>query len=543
MSDILVVGAGPVGLMAAAFLQRLGVGCDIVDPKPGAVIESRALGIHARTLEFLHFLGLDEQFIRAGRATRYMRFHRPERELFALDFDVLRDQTDYPYYLILPQSRTEALLIQHLESQGLTPEWGISLASLEHDSDGVDVTLHDAAGDAHTRRYRYVIGADGANSAVRGALGIAFSGATYPAQFLLAEVEIDEQRLATDSTHVFIGERTTVAVIPQPGRQFRIVGPDFTQADAHAANPDFKQFQDFLGGHHLFDGWSFHSPSRVTSYRMHKRVADRFRHGRVFLAGDAAHIHSPAGGQGMNTGMHDAVNLAWKLALVLGHGAGPALLDSYEEERHKTANEVVASTDKAMLMVTRPRLLTRLLMFALGPIVFRLHQPAGALAAMAQLRLSYRNSKFGRSAPGALQAGDRMPRLAVGRLQTTMDAFRGGRFVLFLTGEASESSAALATARLLSRRLPLTCWAVCADRDFHAAPSADVDYFPDSGAMHAKLRGLTAVLCRPDGYVLATDIAISLPNALAATEAVLGASAPIVERTAHEDMTSAHRTT
>ncbi|ALL63116.1 pentachlorophenol 4-monooxygenase [Paraburkholderia caribensis MBA4] len=542
MSDVLVVGAGPVGLMAAAFLQRLGIGCDIVDPKRGAVIESRALGIHARTLEFLHFLGLDEQFIRAGRATRYMRFHRPDRELFALDFDILRDQTDYPFYLILPQSRTEAFLIEYLESRGVTPEWGVALVSLEQDAGGVDVTLRDVAGDEHTRRYRYVIGADGANSTVRRALDIPFSGATYPARFLLAEVELDHQRLASDSTHVFIGERTTVAVIPQPGRQFRIVGPDFTQADVAAENPDFAQFSNFLESNQLFEDWSFHSPSRVTSYRMHKRVAERFRYGRVFLAGDAAHIHSPAGGQGMNTGMHDAVNLAWKLALVLRHGAEPALLDSYEEERHKTANEVVASTDKAMMMFTRPHFLTRFLMFTLGPIALRFYQPVGALAAMAQLKLSYRSSVFGRSAPGALQAGDRMPRLAVGRLQTTMDAFRSGCFVLFLTGEASESSEALAAMRMLSRCLPLTCWAVSADRHFHANPSAEVAYFPDSGAMHAKLSGLNAVLCRPDGYVVATDIAHSLPNALAATQALLGASEPLAERNGREAMTPSHRT-
>ncbi|WP_175803290.1 FAD-dependent monooxygenase [Burkholderia ambifaria] len=542
MNDILVVGAGPVGLMAAAYLQRLGVAFDIVDPKPGPVTESRALGIHARTLEFLHFLGLDETFIRAGRATRYMRFHRPDRELFSLDFEVLRDETDYPFYLILPQSRTEAFLAAHLEAQGVAPEWGVGLESLVQDVDGVDVVLRHAAGGGETRRYRYVIGADGANSAVRAAVGIEFEGATYPAKFLLAEAEIGQQRLDTDSTHVFIGDSTTVAVIPQPGRQFRIVGPDFTRDEGAAEQLDFAQFSRFLEKNRLFGGWSFHSPSRVMGYRMHKRVAARFREGRVFLAGDAAHIHSPAGGQGMNTGIHDAVNLAWKLALVLRHRAAPALLDTYEDERRRVANEVVASTDRAMMMVTRPGPLVRLAMFALGPIALRFRQPVSMIAAMAQLRLGYRGTRFGHGAAAALQAGDRMPRIAVGRLQVTLDAFTGGRFVLFLTGPASDSAEALAAARLVARHLPLVCWAICADRHFHAGPADDLIRFPDSAAMHDRLGGLVAVLCRPDGYVLATDVSTGLPNALVSVRALMGQIGAAGTEPARDDALPAYRT-
>lgn len=542
MNDILVVGAGPVGLMAAAYLKRLGVGFDIVDPKPGPVTESRALGIHARTLEFLHFIGLDETFIRAGRATRYMRFHRSDRELFSLDFEVLRDETAYPFYLILPQSRTEAFLTEHLVEQGVTPKWGVGLASLTQDADGVDVLLRNAAGTNETRRYRYVIGADGANSLVRAALGIAFEGATYPARFLLAEAEIGEQRLDTDSTHVFIGDRTTVAVIPQPGRQFRIVGPDFTQDKGATEQLEFAQFSRFLEDNKLFSGWSFHSPSRVMGYRMHKRVAARFGEGRVFLAGDAAHIHSPAGGQGMNTGMHDAVNLAWKLALVLRHRAAPALLDTYEDERRRVANEVVASTDRAMTMVTRPGPIVRFAMYVLGPMALRFRQPVSMIAAMAQLRLGYRGTHFGRGATAALQAGDRMPRIAIGRLQTTLDAFTGGRFVLFLTGPASDSAEALEVVRLVARQLPLVCWAVCSDRHFHAGPVDDVVRFPDSAAMHDRLGGLVAVLCRPDGYVLATDVSTGLPNTLASICALLGVPRAVGTEPARYGALPAHRT-
>lgn len=524
MGEVLVVGAGPVGMMAAAFLRRAGIACDIVDAKDGPVKESRALGIHARTLEFLNMLGLADTFIRAGRATRYMRFHRPDRELFALDFEVLRDITDYPYYLILPQARTEAFLAEHLAVHGGAPDWGMRLSDLAEDDHGVEVTLSSADGVETRRRYRYVIGADGAASAVRALLGIDFAGATYQARFLLAEVELDGRQLATDSTHVFIGDKTTVAVIPQPGRQFRIVGPDFTNGEASAASLDFTQFERFLDQNALFRGWRFHSPSRVMSYRMHKRVANRFRKGRVFLAGDAAHIHSPAGGQGMNTGMHDAVNLAWKLALVIARDAPPALLDRYEAERQKTANSVVAATDKAMLAVTRPNWRTRFLMRAVGPLALRLFQPTAAIAAMAQLKLHYRDAGASDTTT-PLQPGDRMPRLRIGRLQSTLDAFDGRHFVLFAFGDAARQEAWQETLRALRRRLPLVCWAIADDRHYQATAFEGAVYFPDSAHAYQKLGQPAAVLCRPDGYVLAVDMQPTLANAIAATDALFGGPA------------------
>jgi len=522
MSDILVVGAGPVGMVAAAFLRRAGVKCDIVDPKSGPVTESRALGIHARTLEFLSSLGLAEKFIRAGRATRYMRFHRPGRELFSLDFDVLRDITEFPFYLILPQARTETFLNEYLTEHGGQPEWGVQLVNLNQDADGVQVTLRDAAGRDSVRRYQYVLGADGAGSVVRSLLNVNFAGATYQARFLLAEVELGEARIDTDSTHVFIGDNTTVAVIPQPGKQFRIVGPDFTQGETAAEAIDFSRFERFLADNQLFKGWRFHSPSRVMSYRMHKRVAEQFRVGRVFLAGDAAHIHSPAGGQGMNTGMHDAVNLSWKLALVLKGQAGPGLLDSYEHERRSTANGVVAATDKAMQMVTRPKPFMRFLMGAVGPMLFRIYQPKATIAAMAQLKLHYRGSLDGQGKTAVLEVGDRMPRLPVARLQTTLDAFRDGGFVLFLCGDATAIDKHSALLHELHARLPLTCWAIVSDRNFHAREPDLARYFPDSSGVYARLGAPAAILCRPDGYVLAIDSADGLPNVQAAVTALSG---------------------
>ncbi len=493
---VLVVGAGPVGLMTAAFLRRQNVDFDLVDARGGPIDDSRALGLHARTLEFMAMLGLDDAFVKSGQVTRWMTFHRDGRPTFSLDFAALSGMTPYPFYLIVPQPRTEEILRDHLAEHGVRPRWNTRLVGLVPRDEDVLVRFDTSEGEFEVA-YDRVVAADGARSTVREALGVAFQGATYPASLLLAEVEVPGDHIARDATHVHLGGGTTVAVIPLPNGTFRVVGPDFgapPSADATSGRSDitFEEMRAFLDRHGILRGVPMENPSRLIAYRMHKRVAERFRVGRVFLAGDAAHIHSPAGGQGMNTGMHDAVNIAWKLGMVLNGHAPETLLDTYETERRTFARQVVAGTDAALSRVVSKAPLDRLLLDWIAPLATRLHQPRGLIAGMAQI-----DAHYGDTSPSADHAGGRA--FAPGARfydagavdAPAWTALGRDRPVMFLSGSAADTAALEETI----------------DRGGASTRRFDVRRLRAPirvGRRTAPFVG--GVLCRPDGYVV-TSIA------------------------------------
>ncbi|MGF9564495.1 FAD-dependent monooxygenase [Neorhizobium sp. JUb45] len=509
-AEVLIVGAGPVGLTAAAFLSRQGVAFDIIERRQGPIDDSRALGVHARTLEFMAMLGIDRSFVDQGLATRYMAFHRFNRQLFSLDFERLRGQTDYPFYLILPQSQTERILTDHLLEREVDVQWGTSLLSIEQREDHVIVGMETEGGE-RKKAYAFVIGADGASSTVRRLSDVNFEGATYPADFLLSEVEIPSNAIRRDATHVYFGARSTVAVIPQPNGNYRIVGPNFAagagQQEARAESISFERFSEFLKENGLFSGIEMQNPSRLLSYKMHKRVAARFRVGRIFLVGDAAHVHSPAGGQGMNTGMHDAVNLCWKLALVLAGGADDSLLDTYETERRTFAQAIVTATDQAMTKVMSRSLGNRLMFDLLAPLALKFHQPVGLIASMAQIAGGYPDFAEG-SDGGAVQpgprAGQRLPNVTLRGGSSAMSEMGRDRLNLFLSGDDAATSK-------IERRL---------QQELHRISVHRLQRPWQDGR---RVSGFTGgILCRPDGYVLASlddqSPAFLPPHALARSE-------------------------
>jgi len=482
---VLIVGAGPTGLTAAAFLTRQNIDFDIIDAREGPVDDSRALGVHARTLEFMAMLGLDEAFVSEGHKTRYMTFHRGARQLFKLDFDAISRSTRYPYMLVLPQSRTERILVSHLKAQDVTIEWSTKLLNFAQSDRSVLATITSKSGTTTQREYAYVIGCDGAASQIRTSLDIPFEGETYPLRFLLSEVEISENAIDRSSSHVFMGSDTTVAVIPQPDGVYRIVGPDFStdqQEDeaAGATQVGFDDFAAFLKRNNLLQHVDMHKPSRLVSYRIHKRVAQRYRDKRVFVAGDAAHIHSPAGGQGMNTGLNDVANLTWKIAAVLNGEAPADLLTSYERERRQAAIDVVTNADAAMMRVVSRKLKSQLFFDYVVPVVTRFYQPRGLLEAMAQISWSC-PPMVGTGAKGGIDQdqGMRLPDLDLldGRRSNSL---LGGRH---LVGFVSGSGA----------------WADQLQSD-GSAPWARLKT-PFSGRKTTPFEGV--VLCRPDGYVAA----------------------------------------
>lgn len=357
MAEVLVVGAGPVGLTMAAELARHGVVCRIVDRLAAPSPWCRAIGMTPRTLEIWDDLGIAREMIEAGIWLEGMRSIIAGRP----SHDERLDFSDLPYgELGVPQYETERVLTRHLARFGIAVERGTSFAGLAERPDAVEVGLARAEGMTETVEFRYVVGCDGAHSAVRHALGIGFPGDAFPMAFMLGDVAIDwdlPRGMALRALRLRENDAPDMFIaipLPQPGR-YRVsmlvpataeTGGTEHGIQAELPGPELASIQavadDLLPRRPLLSDlrWS-------SRFRISMRLAEHYRKRRVFIAGDAAHIHPPTGGQGMNTGIQDAYNLAWKLALVLRGAAPEALLDSYEDERRPVGAEVVARTRAA----------------------------------------------------------------------------------------------------------------------------------------------------------------------------------------------------
>lgn len=341
-TDVLVIGAGPTGLALAASLVARGVTTMVVDQQAAGANTSRAAVVNARTLELLEDLDLARRLVKEGVEAPRFTIRDRGRTLIPIDFSGL--PTEYPYSLMVPQSTTERLLLERLEELGGSVQRPRSVTAIEQDPDGVTATFED--GDAV--RARYVVGADGIRSIVRQQAGIDFEGSVYDESFVLADV-----KLTGDAPHdqviLYWATAGLTVVAPLPDGTYRIVAP---VADApEAPSAEFvQQILDTRVGANRLEVTSVIWGSR---FRVHHRVADTFRAGRLLLAGDAAHVHSPAGGQGMNLGIQDAVALAHAIAAVLD-GAPDSLLDEYSGTRRPIAKDVVAMTDRLTRLATLP---------------------------------------------------------------------------------------------------------------------------------------------------------------------------------------------
>ncbi|KAB2362670.1 FAD-dependent monooxygenase [Actinomadura montaniterrae] len=341
-TDVLIVGAGPVGLALATALARAGVDAVLIDKAAAGANTSRAAVVHARTLEVLRDIDVTGDLVERGVVVPRFTVRERDRVLLKVDFGSL--PTDYPFTLLVPQNVTEELLGDRLRAAGgrvLRPH---ELAHIGQDGPHVIATMKDG----RTIRARYAVGADGMHSVVRDKTGIAFTGDTYAQSFVLADVHLDWPDVPNEVMLFFSAEGVTV-VAPLPGGRHRIVAT----VDHAPEAPDLAHVQALLDER----GPRAH-PVTVkdlvwsSRFRVHHRLADHYRAGRLFLAGDAAHVHSPAGGQGMNTGIQDALNLAAKLTAVLRDGASGTVLDEYEAERRPVAEEVVAFTHKITRVAT-----------------------------------------------------------------------------------------------------------------------------------------------------------------------------------------------
>ena len=472
---VLIVGAGPTGLSLACELARSGVSFRLIEavdaPQPG----SRGKGIQPRTLEVFDDLGIVDRVIANGRMAMPIRSTALDGKVTVTGTETLGDRPDIPYpaSLITPEWRIEEALRQRLAELGGAVEFGTALVSFEQTEEGVSaVVLKD--GVAETVAASWLVGSDGGHSLVRRQAGIAFEGETRDEiRMIVADVEVDG--LDRDAWHTWSHQQGMVSLCPLPSTnvfQYQAgIGPE--------QNPELSlaNMQAIFEQRSGRTDMRLHDPEWSSLWRLNVRMVDRYRAGRVFLAGDAAHIHSPAGGQGMNTGIQDAHNLGWKLAAV-AKGASPQLLDSYESERRPVAAAVIALSNARLNEAIAQK----------GLAVRR-------DASTAQLGIHYRGSALARDdrdETAALRAGDRAPDAT--RLTTVegerrlFELTRGGRFTLLNFG---------ATARVEASRVGL--------RTLHVVEQpTGPDDIADSQGHLAHAYGAserTLVLIRPDGYI------------------------------------------
>ncbi|WP_063548554.1 FAD-dependent monooxygenase [Burkholderia territorii] len=407
---VLIVGAGPTGLAAAMALARARVPVRIIDRLAVPAPYSRAIGIQARTLELLEQHRAVEPFLALGHRAHAAALHADGRVIARLDFDPL--QTRYPYLLFLDQSITERLLAEHLAGFGVTVERGVTLTACDAGGTSLDVTIRGADGREQAFAPSYLIAADGAHSTVRHLLGLSFAGHAFEQTFLLADFAAipgwpDEE------IHLFTTPDGIAGLFPMGGGRYRLVAdrPPGGDASPDAPPPTLDECDAIVRAR---VGASI-APSDLAwsaYFRLHSRMVDRLRHGRVFFAGDAAHVHSPAGAQGMNTGIQEAFNLGWKLARVLGAGTPERLLDTYHAERHPIERDVLRQTGFITQIVEADHGAMKLLRDHVVPLLASFGPVRDAVRrTVSELGVQYRKSPLTleRVLDGGPRAGERAP--------------------------------------------------------------------------------------------------------------------------------------
>ena len=493
-TDVLIVGAGPTGLMLANQLGRRSVRSMIIDRHAGPALQTRALGVQARTLEIYAQLGIAERALELGKRGTGANIWANGRKTARVPLgEIGRGVTPYPYILILGQDDNEKIMGERLRDWGAAVQWNTELTGLVQAPDHVVATLKQADGNTREVKAAWVAGCDGAYSAVRELNGITFPGAPYEHVFFVADTEATGS-MVPDELNVYLWRKGFHLFFPMRGQDhWRIVGilPDALNGKKDVSFDDVPpSLRDEAG-----TGLSFRACTWFSVYRIHHRAASRFRDRRCFLLGDAAHIHSPVGAQGMNTGLQDAYNLGWKLALVVAGQADSRLLDSYEDERIPVARRLLETTDRAfqlivndswMVGILRTQVLARVAALAMGlGWVQRL-----AFRTVSQTGIHYRESALSEPAGGlpenAPRAGDRFPWLqlklqAGGPVEDLFRKFDDLRFHLFVAGQPAPK--------------------VAVPEDFLQIHEIPADPANDTELARARIPCASFYLVRPDGHV------------------------------------------
>lgn len=436
-TDVIIVGAGPTGLSLACQLIRYGIDFVIIEKNESVTPYSKALGVHARTLEIYEQLGLAQPAISQGTIAGKIRLLEKGEVVGEVDLSHIGDgQSPYPYMLVLEQSENEQLLYRYLQSHGREVLWQCELNGFTQDANGVTAKVTNN-GIAEVIEGKYLVGCDGARSPVRIALDLSFEGSTNARTFYVADVEID-WKFKHDALHGSLARNAVVAFFPMPKgeKRWRIVGAfpeEFAKDEGEILYEEIEaRIKEEAGVElditHVY--W-------FSIYKVHTRHVEKFSSGRCFLAGDSAHIHTPAGGQGMNTGIQDAYNLAWKLALVLRGAAGELLLDTYNEERLPNAKRLVETTDRMFNVVAGTDWFVNLIRTTVFPPMAKFILSIDAIKKrffplISQIGISYRESSLSEHEGDddfEVKAGDRLPYFLVDG-HSVYDKLRAPKFHL-----------------------------------------------------------------------------------------------------------------
>ena len=515
--DVLIVGAGPVGLTMAAALTAQGMTCRIIDKAPAPSDKSKALVVWCRTLELLDRIGLAPTFVETGIKLNGGSFYAHGKRVVQLV--LTSDDTPYGFPLSIPQNETERLLGEHLTRHGVIVERQVELLSFAEGTDSVACAVRHPDGREESITTPWLIGCDGAHSTVRHGLGLPFPGEAEPNEWTLADVHVHGP-IPSDEVSLFWHDLGVLVLIPIERDRFRII---FDSAEASGRDPaQAPTLADAQAGVDLRGpgGLTLSDPVWLANFRINERKVADYRKGRVMLAGDAAHIHSPAGGQGMNTGMQDAFNLAWKLALIQrGAGQAEPLLQSYSVERSAVGDQVLKNAERFTALATLRSPVGRWLRDHIAPILGSFQAVRDSIRDdWFELSINYRHSPLSAenwpSMTGGLKAGDRLgdaPLTAAdGRPTTLFAAIRGTRHALLLLQGSQDREAVsqlLTIAADAARAFPDVFDAhivlradAAASRPALPGVSAWLDV---DGRLHHKLHAndRTLILVRPDGYI------------------------------------------
>ncbi|MGI8849285.1 MAG: FAD-dependent monooxygenase [Pyrinomonadaceae bacterium] len=490
-TDVIIVGAGPTGLALACQLIRYGVDFVVFDKKETTTPHSKAIGVQARTLEIYEQIGLADKLIEQGAIAAKARMVVGGEVRGEVEFGEMgKGLSPYPFVLVVEQGKHEKILYDFIKANGRDVLWNAELESFTQDETGVKANVKNANGETQTIEAKFLVGCDGAKSSVRHALGLTFEGSTFERMFYVADVEID-WKFSHDAGHAFLLKNSLLMFFPMTGeKQWRIVGTFPEEFAKNEGDVLYEEIEERIKQEAELD-LDITNVNWFSTYKVHTRHVNKFSVGRCFLAGDSAHIHTPAGAQGMNTGIQDGYNLAWKIWLVLREKADAKLLETYNEERLENAKNLLETTDRMFEFVASPEWFISNLRTRIFPYIARFAFGFDVVKnfvfpRVSQIGINYRHSSLSKNnGTSSVKAGDRMPYFLVDGA-SIYDKLRQPKFHLLVFSNAQSDFQELKT-----------------EFESQYAESIDFNVIPLS-PQAAEVFGVDNsfnVLLRPDNYI------------------------------------------